>query len=462
MDKQVILYLGFFVIGNILAFRYHPFFGLIAYIHVYYNVPNYQYWGGQLPAIRWSFISGILLLLSCIIHRDKLTTNPLPITFHILTGYFIMVIITSLASPFSYYTSSSIYEFFRYLIIFSLTIKIIGTLTQYKYIALLFLFEAFNICMLGRHRFQGGRLDQIGIVDAGSANLFSSLLVMLMPFIFSLFLCENRYFKLACLLFTPFILDVFIMGGSRGAFIGFVLMGLFILFNSVPIKKIRWQVIAVCIIGIVGLFSLMSDQYKERLFSTAESSEEKSADELSAGRTEVWRYGLQMSKDYPFGAGGRSFMYLSPDYIPEHRIQEGVGQRAAHNTYLQALVEQGYLGLILYCAFLFFSIKMLHDSKKKLVKLSQETEDEEDEEDEKNEEYNDEDEDEDEDEGTKTHKEHLIIYCIGLQASLISLSITSFFADRLYYEMLYLICAMAVCLSNICNNYIDEKSDYAG
>lgn len=74
-------------------------------------------------------------------------------------------------------------------------------------------------------------------------------------------------------------------------------------------------------------------------------------------RIEIIRYGWKMAEDYPWGAGYRGHQVLSPNYIPDSLLtmrsspnEQPIRSRSAHNTFMAALVEQGYPGAILYIA----------------------------------------------------------------------------------------------------------------
>jgi O-antigen ligase len=55
-----------------------------------------------------------------------------------------------------------------------------------------------------------------------------------------------------------------------------------------------------------------------------------------------------MARDFPFGAGHRGFEVLSPRYVLRQDLTDG--RRAAHNTFVAVLVDQGIPGAILFLA----------------------------------------------------------------------------------------------------------------
>jgi O-antigen ligase len=53
-----------------------------------------------------------------------------------------------------------------------------------------------------------------------------------------------------------------------------------------------------------------------------------------------------MFLDHPFGAGHRGNEFLSTQYMPAELLSQ-TGKRAAHNTFMAALVDQGFPGAII-------------------------------------------------------------------------------------------------------------------
>ena len=79
---------------------------------------------------------------------------------------------------------------------------------------------------------------------------------------------------------------------------------------------------------------------------------------------------------------------------------------------MSILIEQGPLGLVLFLGFLLSIFKSLHKIKQKVLFLED--------------------------------KKYLYYESLAIQSSLIGLLTASFFIDRLYFEVLYWLCALAV------------------
>ncbi|MDD2881487.1 MAG: O-antigen ligase family protein [Rhodoferax sp.] len=107
--------------------------------------------------------------------------------------------------------------------------------------------------------------------------------------------------------------------------------------------------------GIIAL--AMPNQYYDRFSSLWDPHVNQSTSGLdratAEGRLALWRSAWEIAKDYPiFGAGPGNFAYFLKFYSP------GQSRLGAHNSYLQALAETGFIGLFLYLA-LFLSAYLL-------------------------------------------------------------------------------------------------------
>ena len=421
MSLHALFYLVIVFIGWVASIFLNPLWGLLTYAFVYFNIPQCQWWGYQVPDIRWSLTSAMILVISSLLHYQSLSKIKLISIKSLkwLIALLILMIIISPSSPCPE-TWRRVYDFFRYVAIFILIVKIIKDYQGYKYFIWLFLGEILYLSYLAHYYFRGGRLDGIGTPDATNANMFAALLLTSIPLLGNLILYGKKVEKIGVLLSIPVIIDAFIMCASRGAFIGLVCMLIAMIITAD--KKVRKYMMIIAVIIAISLYFLIDETYKRRLATLFHTDSIASAKEVSSGRFEIWQYGLKMLKDYPFGTGGGGFMYLSPIYLPKRLIESTVGQRASHNTYLMVLIEQGPLGLVLFLGFLLSIFKSLHKIKQKVLFLED--------------------------------KKHLYYESLAIQSSLIGLLTASFFIDRLYFEVLYWLCALAVVVE-----YLSKTTD---
>lgn len=424
MNIYPIFFLGVFGLGSMAALARGPIWALMTYIFIYFNIPAQQWWGSSVPDLRWSLISAAVVVVSCFLHQDQLVPAMTYRNYpsRLLTTFLILMI---LLTPFSQDPDISwpkVYDFFRYVLIFYLVTRIISDFEKLK----LFLFTiigcSFYLSILARHYFTGTRLDGVGLPDASDANMLAALMLLLIPFLCVFLFTGKKYERIAAFFATPFIINAFMMCRSRGAFLGFavqLLLLTYLLFTQS--KKGRLKILLGSLALVAFFFSLMDPQFKARLFQHGDTEEEEFLAEVSAGRVVIWRSGLNMFWDHPFGVGGDGFMLLSPEYVPEQYIEKGVGQRASHNTFILVLVEQGIFGFIVFLFFLRSLFLMVQNVKLKLRDdLSQ---------------------------GANPETcQNLLYHNLAIEASLAGFWTAAIFIDRLYFEGIYLMEALVPCL----------------
>ena|GEM_PF-3501606 len=358
-----------------LALRVAPFWGLLAYTNVYFNAPNPQinWWASYLPFDRWSLLTSAVLILSLLIHKKNLSTHRYenakwPFIFLVLCAIITHTVGLDEKSALGKSPSHFVYLTFTYCLIIFIILKSVVTANHLRLFMLgIIVFVAnlsLNAYLYGRRI--NDRLEGIGSGDAFGSNEFGLLLASVIPLIFCFLKSGRRYEKIACILALPFILNAFILCNSRGAAVAFV-AGLLISFVLVADKTLRkWAIMSAFAAAPLFLY-LADDAYIERfstLLGASSEMDEGEANQLSSGRTEIWTYGLEMVSDYPLGAGPSGFRKLARFYMPDHvltfRPGAEFGVRSAHNTFLQVLVEEGILGLIVWlcmCASTFFALR---------------------------------------------------------------------------------------------------------
>jgi len=264
-------------------------------------------------------------------------------------------------------------------------------------------------------------MEGIGLVDGVDVNDVSAALVSVVPIILHRVFYEKKIIvKGGALVVLAFVLNMLILGNSRGAFIGLVggsaYFFLRILFANIPnrVKKTS-QMLALACIG-VGLFVYLTDAlFWERMMSLGEAKEQAAA---GGGRTYFWLKTFDLVKDHPFGVGIMGYQYLSPTFIPVEMMTmtEFGARRAVHSTIFQTLAEYGYLGFVLVGGMISSNFLFVWKTQKYL-RLK------------------------------KNFSEYL--QAIALEAGLVSFLLPCIFIDRLYAQSLYLNIVFIACFGNI-------------
>lgn len=378
--------MGLVSLGYFLALTRGPFYGLLSYALVYF-IPaqvSINWWVVNLPFRRWSLLSSFILIVSFLLHRDKLIKRK----FLSVIWLFLFLILTLVITLTIAVDQDVAFQYFHKLLTYSITIFFIT-----RAIVSREQFRAFLLAIvvltgtLGWKAFTSGkrinaRLENVGTGDTFGSNEFGLLLGSVIPFVIPFLIRGKWYEKLICALVLPFLLNAMILTNSRGAFLAF---GVSIAYTFIFIMdaKIRKMALVAMFFAIPAFLYLTDAQFVERFSdlwhgatqkSSTYTEEDVSMGQLSSGRLEIWKYGLLMARDHPLGAGPNGFKELAHLYMPDEMLnykkgsKYGKGIRAAHNSYLQVLVEQGSIGLLIWLALCFHTLYLLKKGTNEMIK----------------------------------------------------------------------------------------------
>ncbi|MDH3972748.1 MAG: O-antigen ligase family protein [Deltaproteobacteria bacterium] len=356
--------LGFLLINfasYFLAISRGPFWGLFAYMNIYFNSPQeiINWWTLYLPFHRWSLLTSLVLFVSLAIHWGKTSDHKFRNArwVYVFLALSAVVCFTNAFNPKD--ANQYLYSLLTYSIIVFILIKSITSVDQFRLFCLSAIVFAAGLSVkayLTGKRVHA-RLEYGGSADAYGSNEFSLLLAGIIPLMLPFFKSGKPYEKIICILSLPFLLNALVLCNSRGSFIAFagaIVIATIISFD----KEITRYFLVLLMLGLPLLLYLSDEYFIDRLSSLVGADEAiesvEGARELSSGRTEIWSYGIDMAGDNLFGAGPNAFKELARFYMPEEVLTfhpgAKYGVRSAHNTYLQVLVEQGVLGFIVWIA----------------------------------------------------------------------------------------------------------------
>lgn len=196
-------------------------------------------------------------------------------------------------------------------------------------------------------------VDQIGDfirrgTTAGSSNFTGHIIILLFGSIFSLL-----NIKIKSILWILTIIAVFLTG-TRGAMLGILLISIIYLLRNKNIK----QIIYISTI-IFLLFTILNTKFHFIEILTLRNVEALTNSDISSGRFERWENTISILNsdryNYIFGIGGANTPYFDENWskIPI--------KSSPHNVYISILLENGFLGLILFIIillYLFSNIKV--------------------------------------------------------------------------------------------------------
>jgi len=380
---SALIFSAFNCIFYVLAFSRGPFWGLFAYMNIYFNAPNdhLNWWATYLPFDRWSLLTSLVLVLSLLTHKNQLSNHKFESAKWMFLFFFLSLAIALTSALNKDDAYSYLYLLFTFCLIVSILIKTLKSYDQLRSfllgIIIFIAYLSFDAYLNGER--VNNRLEGSGSADANQSNEFALLLAAVIPMLVTFLVNGTRNERIICFLSLPFVVNAFILCNSRGGAVAFIAAILYAIF-LVADKKMRRGMIVMMIAALPVVLFLADEAYIDRFTSLmgfgAAMEDEAQARQLSSGRTEIWDYGIEMAKDYPFGAGPNSFKKIARFYMPEDVLTfhpgATYGVRSAHNTYLQIIVEQGIIGLFIWLLMCLHTCYILYKSFKILAPLGKE------------------------------------------------------------------------------------------
>jgi O-antigen ligase len=188
----------------------------------------------------------------------------------------------------------------------------------------------------------------------GDPNYYSLSVVLLLPLAFYMLKLEThpgiRWFIKSFLVLGLFGLT---LAASRGALLG---LGVSIVFFGLRSpKRLKFFVIAAVV--LLPLMAVAPSSPLSRLISP-DRHDQHSADT----RTALWQAGWEMAKENPLtGIGAGNFKM----FVWRYKVVDNTPTNIAHNTYVEALAEMGFPGLIAFLGVIvatFISLERLRKS----------------------------------------------------------------------------------------------------
>lgn len=176
-------------------------------------------------------------------------------------------------------------------------------------------------------------------------NALAMAQLMVLPLVRYLQLhTESKWIRLGLAALMVAMIFAILGSHSRGAFLGLVSVGLFLL-----VKSRQRVVLAVALMVLVAAGAAFVPQKWIDRMSTIETYTE---DGSALSRLEVWSFALKLAIDRPVVGGGfRAFTdeKLYRKYVVDPRKDKS---RNYHSVYFEILAELGFVGLFIYLALL--------------------------------------------------------------------------------------------------------------
>ena len=357
----------------------HPVWALGTYLLVLYLSPWHNWWGRDIPDLRWSLWASLFAFTSVFFNRKALRPK-MPWTSNgaakILIAYTVWLWVQSLwALSFSIHLQLCIL-YTKYLVLFYIIYTVLDSDRSFFY------FICFNI-LGGLYwaktvlKFSGqGRVEGVGGAGIDEANVLGMHLSVVLIFTAMMLLKQNTIFnrksywlglQAIFLLSAAYISNGIVQTISRSASLGIIAGGMVILWLK-P-RKVKKRFYVYLFLAMMGLIVLTPDTFWNRLNTVKIIAQGGEIENSAYSRILQAKAQIEMFKEHIFGAGHRGTAILSPYYLPREALSHGGAYgmdraRSSHITLMTVLVEQGIPGIILYFLMIFWVIKTVHSFPK--------------------------------------------------------------------------------------------------
>lgn len=379
MPITALAYLALYFGGLVAALVRHPMWGLYAYFLAFYLHPPSRWWSAAVPELRWSYIAAIVACVSLWIHRSATVDDrpswirsPIALPLVLYTAWMWIQSAWAVDSQ-THFEGTLLIS--KYLVIFYLIYRLATDADAMRKILLVHVVGCFFFGWLALGIDFSGRLDGIGGPGINNANTLGMHLGTGLVVAGTLLLLGSGWWRWACLLMLPFIVNAVIMTGSRGAFLGIAAGGLAIWYLRPKIRKGLFYALAA--MAALGFLWLAQEEYWERMRTIESAVAQPARVDTSTGiRLALLEAQWKMARDYPFGAGFRSTATLSPRYLSEEFLTTAAGEepeaaaRSSHNTLMSVVVEQGIVGVVVYLWLLIVVLREVLRQRRRFINSS--------------------------------------------------------------------------------------------
>ncbi len=358
MNARAILWLLVYVAGCAAAVV-NPLYGLLTYFFTYYVFPPMHWWGRRgLPELRWSFFVAVLTAILYVVRGPGAPGPRAKIFDHPQSKWLMgLIAIAALVTPYAVSPDVS-FEYATKLAkaaaLYVLILKLLTTMSAYRALLSAHILGGFywGLWAFFDPETEGGRLVNVGGPDSETGDTTAAHVLTILPFVGYYIVAGRRWERLLCLAAAPFIVNMLIAINSRGSIVALAVAGLGAL--VLGWRSYRGKTMLGLAAGVASLLILSGPKFLERQTTTL-----RPEDKAALSRLDMWKAGVEVMRDHPFGAGGHGYDLLSPVYLPEAVERTGRLQ-TAHNTYLLAGSEWGVPGLLCLLLYLWASFRELN------------------------------------------------------------------------------------------------------
>jgi O-antigen ligase len=196
---------------------------------------------------------------------------------------------------------------------------------------------------------------RIGIGGSHDPNDLALLLVIIIPFAFFMLKGSRLFTRILLLLSIALMLLGIVKTGSRGGFLGLIVIGTLIIMRGsaqarqcvTPSKYVLLTIAT----GVILFAVAAPPAYWERIKTIFNPKDDYNLTD-KAGRLMIWETGVRMIISRPLTGVGISCFPIAHGQYTGSKLHI-----SPHNSFLQVTAELGIIGLILFVAIIFISLR---------------------------------------------------------------------------------------------------------
>jgi hypothetical protein len=371
---------------------------------------------GSLPLAKMVMAIGLTLLIVKWKRLPKLSASTTPFARTALALAALAVVTT----PFSIWPGESLQFLTQQLPVMAAAVivccKISYTWDVLRGILRILVVAGLVLALTALSAFHGGRASTNTWYDP---NDLAYVLVSILPLALAFALTARTKLKrLVNAAVCAALLIAVLLTSSRGGFFGFIAMLAVIVLT--PLRRSQdgksRNRIVLPVVGLVCasmlVWSYLPAETRDRLSSVLQLGSDYNMDAANkTGRSGIWERNLQAALRRPVGYG--------VDAFPMVDMRTGGKFKAAHNSYLEVLVELGFLGLLLFMRMYVLSWRALQKVRHNLLAGA-----------------------------VSEEQDQVLVFARMLQVALVGNAVSGFFLSMAYNTLLWVLFAVVIaCVS---------------
>ena len=367
MNARLALWLLTYLILALLSLRSRSW-SMVLYLLCSLIAPHRWWWG--LSALRFPFMDSAVAImgLAAILHqrRENDVLGPVDPVISSLSLLTILNVtaVTCFAVSFDLSLVEAILKI-KLLLVCTLMIAVVRSEADLKRVLLSLVVMLAVVSIESHFTYRGGgRLEKMAVSGAAGSNQIGSFWASLMPLFLVAALQSRWIVRLGLLASVPFVLNLFLKTGSRGAMLG--LSGAYATLFLISRARTRRFIFAGGVVAAAVFFYLLKDpELIARYLGISTASE---VDESAAGRLVFWQCGLQAIRANPLGLGGDCWdRIVSIDYLAAAGLPET--GRSVHQGFINEALSWGVQGLLLLLGLQLTSLWRAHRGMRMYLQL---------------------------------------------------------------------------------------------